>query len=79
MKTIKKNMIKYNNEKIFAKNLLQSCDCNIPRTCCPNDKENVNNLDDLTLCETKFCGIIDQTLFYIDLTVLYIQNFENFT
>ena len=44
-----------------------------------NDKENVNNLDDLTVCETKFCGIIDQTLFYIDLTVLYIQNFENFT
>jgi hypothetical protein len=26
-----------------------------------NDKENVNNLDDLTVCETKFCGIIDQT------------------
>ena len=33
----------------------------------------------LQLCETKFCGIIDQSLFYIDLTVHYIQNFENLT
>ena len=31
------------------------------------------------VCETKFCGIIDQSLFYIDLTVHYIQNFENLT
>jgi hypothetical protein len=32
-----------------------------------------------TVCETKFCCIIDQSLFYIDLTVHYIQNFENLT
>jgi hypothetical protein len=30
-----------------------------------------------TVCETKYCGIIDQSLFYIDLIVHYIQNFEN--
>ena len=29
-----------------------------------------------TVCEIKFCGIIDQSLFYIDLTVRYIQNFD---
>jgi hypothetical protein len=32
-----------------------------------------------SVCETKFCGIIDQCLFYIDLTVHYIQNFEYLT
>jgi len=32
-----------------------------------------------SVCETKFCGIIDQSLFYINLTVHYIQNFENLT
>ena len=32
-----------------------------------------------TVCKTKFWGIIDQSLFYIDLTVHYIQNFENLT
>ena len=32
-----------------------------------------------TVCETKFCGIIDQSLYYIDLTVHYLQNFENLT
>ena len=31
------------------------------------------------VCETKFCGIIDQSLFYLDHTVHYIQNFENVT
>ena len=31
------------------------------------------------VCETKFCGIIDQSLFYIDLIVHYMQNFENLT
>jgi len=31
------------------------------------------------VCETKLFGIIDQSLFYIDLTVHYIQNFENLT
>jgi len=30
------------------------------------------------VCESKFCGIIYQTLFYIDLTV-HIQFFENLT
>jgi len=30
-----------------------------------------------TVCETKCCGIIDQSLFYIDLTIHYIQHFEN--
>jgi hypothetical protein len=29
--------------------------------------------------EVNFCGIIDQSLFYIDLTVYYIQNFEKLT
>jgi hypothetical protein len=29
--------------------------------------------------KTKFCGIIDQSLFYIDLTVYYIENLENLT
>jgi hypothetical protein len=33
----------------------------------------------ISVCETKFCGIIDQFLFYIDLTVHYIQDFENLT
>ena len=33
----------------------------------------------ISVCETKFCGVIDQSLFYIDLTVHYIQNFENLT
>jgi len=30
-----------------------------------------------TVYETKFCGIIDQSLFYIDFTLhyMYIQNF----
>jgi len=31
------------------------------------------------VCETELCGIIDQSLFYIDLTVHYIQHFESFT
>ena len=31
------------------------------------------------VCETKFCGIIDQSLFYIDLTVHYIQKKLNLT
>ena len=35
--------------------------------------------DQLLVCETKFCGIIEQSLFYIDLTIHYIQNFENLT
>ena len=32
-----------------------------------------------SVCETKFCATIDQSLFYIDLTLHYIQNFENLT
>jgi hypothetical protein len=31
------------------------------------------------VCETKFCGIIDQFLFYTDLAVHYMQNLENLT
>jgi hypothetical protein len=31
------------------------------------------------VCETKFGGIIDQSLFYVDITVNYKQNFENLT
>ena len=42
-------------------------------------KKSTTYLYRLTVCETKFCGIIDQSLFYIDLTVHYIQHFENFT
>jgi len=34
----------------------------------------------IAMCEAKLCGIaIDQSLFYIDLTVHYTQNFENLT
>ena len=33
----------------------------------------------MSVCETKFYSIIDQSLFYIDLTVHYVYNFENFT
>jgi hypothetical protein len=35
--------------------------------------------DHLLVCETKFCGIIEQSLIYIDLTIHCIQNFENLT
>jgi hypothetical protein len=31
------------------------------------------------VCETHVCVIIDQSLFYIDLTVHYIQSFVNLT
>jgi hypothetical protein len=27
----------------------------------------------IAVCETKFCSIIDQSLFYIDLTTLYTK------
>ena len=37
------------------------------------------DVSDSSVCETNFCGIIDQSLFHIDLTVYYIQNFENLT
>jgi len=33
----------------------------------------------VAVSEVKFCGIIDQSLFYIDLTVYHIQNFEKLT
>jgi hypothetical protein len=31
----------------------------------------------IIVCETKVYGVIDQSLFYIDLTIHYVQNFEN--
>ena len=33
----------------------------------------------LTVCETNFCGIIDQFLFYIDLYCTLYTYFENLT
>ena len=42
--------------------------------------KNLKQTRDTAVCETKYCGIIDQSLFYIDLiTVHYKQNFENLT
>jgi hypothetical protein len=48
----------------------------ISNLCFPFD---ITNSALSAVCETKFCGIIDQSLFYIDLAVHYIQNFEYLT